>query len=213
MLTDSTGAFQEIRLLGAGRDEESYIEAFHDNLRRIFEGLRRSVLEFRSAQYILDPEARAGQHRGPPLGAREAAGGRRPLCVDEVSMTAIASSASLQDTTAASPYESTVVSLSHSEYLVWFEGLQYGQSALQKMVGGTIARAVYVSGQDWRERENGCSCRTRSNLSGGQLARVQREVDARVGLLRADHREIPEGVSRRTGFKPLNIDNMVPWFL
>ena len=83
VLTDSTGAFQEIRLLGTGHDEKSYIDAFHDSLRRDIRGLRGSVLEFRSAQYVLDPEAGAGQHCGRS-GRSGGSGGRRILCLDEV---------------------------------------------------------------------------------------------------------------------------------
>ena len=133
VLSDSSGVFEEVRVLGEAHDEENYIENFGTNLRRIFEdysprfssfvvhatfAIRRRELEsIASALSERKERAKTGEFVSLKFSDRNRFFG---FAVDHNSRV---------------PYESSVVSLSRNEFLVWFEGRQYGQTALHKMVG------------------------------------------------------------------------------
>ena len=133
VLTDSSGVFQEVRVLGDDRNEDHYIEGFSNNLRKIFAdysdrfssfvvhatfSIRRrelqSVAEALAAQR--DQQEEAGEFVSLKFNDRNRFFG---FAVENNSRV---------------PYESTVIPLSRSEFLVWFEGLQYGQPTVRKMV-------------------------------------------------------------------------------
>ncbi len=136
VLSDSSGVFEEVRVLGEDRDEETYMENFGINLRRIFEdysdrfssfvvhatfALRRRELEcIASALASQKKKTDTGEFVSLKFNERNRFFGYSASHNSRV------------------PYESSVLPLSHTEFLVWLEGLQYGQSTLHKMVGNPL---------------------------------------------------------------------------
>ena len=209
VLTDSTGAFQEIRMLGTGRDEKSYIDAFHDSLRQIFEDYADQFSSFvvHSTFSIRNRELNS---IAAALRAREAAGGDGHF----VSMkfnerNRFFGFASGHNSRV--PYESTVVSLSRNEYLVWFEGLQYGQAALQKMVGGPLhVRYAYPDGIG--ESEKRMFLQDAINLSGANWRGFNaKSLPVSVYYAQIIARYLKEFEAH--GLRPPDVNNIVPWFL
>ena len=209
VLTDSTGAFQEIRLLGTGRDEESYIDAFHDSLRRIFEDYADRFSSF-VVHSTFSIRKRELDSIAAALGARKAAGGDGHFVSmkfnDRKSFFGFASGHNSRV-----PYESTIVSLSHSEYLVWFEGLQYGQSALQKMVGGPL-HVRYAYPKRIGEREKRMFLQDAINLSGANWRGFNaKSLPVSVYYAQIIAKYLKEFETH--GLRPPDVDNIVPWFL
>lgn len=209
VLTDSTGAFQEIRLLGMAGDEESYISAFHDSLRKIF-----SEYAERFSNFVV--------HSTFSIRKRELDGIATVLDEQEkargdgyfVSMKFNGSSRFFGFSSGHNsrvPYESTIVSLSDSEYLVWFEGLQYGQSALGKMVGGPL-HVRYTYPNRISEGKKRMFLQDAINLSGANWRGFNaKSLPVSVYYAQIIARYLKEFEAH--GLPSLDIDNMVPWFL
>ena len=137
VLADSSGVFEEVRVLGDSGDEEAYLQNFSLNLRTIIADYSRRFVNFvvhtpfslrrREMESIANvfEERRAesdttGEFVVLKFNDRNRFFGFAP------------------DHNSRVPYESTVVRLSHNECLVWFEGLQYGHPVIREMVGGPL---------------------------------------------------------------------------
>ena len=209
VLTDSTGAFQEIRMLGTGRDEKSYINAFHDSLRQIFEDYADRFSSF-VVHSTFSIRKRELESIATVLGAREAADGDGHFVSmkfnDRNSFFGFASGHNSRV-----PYESTIVSLSHSDYLVWFEGLQYGQSALQKMVGGPL-HVRYAYPDRIGESEKRMFLQDAINLSGANWRGFNaKSLPVSVYYAQIIAKYLKEFEAH--GLRQPDVNNIVPWFL
>ena len=209
VLTDSTGAFQEIRQLGTGGDEEGYIEAFHDGLSGIFEDYADRFSSF-VVHSTFSIRRRELDSIAAALGAQAAARGDGYFVSmkfnDRNRFFGFAS-----EHNSRVPYESTVISLSHSEYLVWFEGLQYGQSALQKMVGGPL-HVQYAYPDRIGESEKRMFLQDAINLSGANWRGFNaKSLPVSVYYAQIIARYLKEFEAH--GLRPLDVNNIVPWFL
>lgn len=139
VLTDSSGVFKEVRVLGKSRDgdEDYYLGEFDRSLRNILEeyssdfttfavhstfSVRKKELDC-IAQIFNEKQQESGK-----IGEFVAMkfNDRNRFFGFSTSQNSLV------------PYESTIVSLSGSEYLVWFEGLQYNQPNIKQMIGGPL---------------------------------------------------------------------------
>ena len=137
VLTDTSGVFEEVRVLAKAEEEEIYLQNFTTSLRTIFEdystkysnfvvhatfSLRRSELEIIASELKRQQTERkeAGKFVALKFNDKNKFFG---FAVDHNSLV---------------PYESSVIRLSRNDFLVWFEGLQYGRPTLSKMVGRPV---------------------------------------------------------------------------
>ena len=209
VLTDSTGAFQEIRLLGTADDEESYIDAFHNSLRKIFEDYSDRFSSF-VVHSTFSIRRRELDSIAVALGAQEAAGGDGYFVSMKFNDRNCFFGFSSGHNSRV-PYESSVVSLSRSEYLVWFEGLQYGQSTLQKMVGGPL-HVRYAYPDRIGETEKRMFLQDAINLSGANWRGFNaKSLPVSVYYAQIIARYLKEFEAH--GLPRLDVDNIVPWFL
>ena len=138
VLTDSSGVFKEVRTLGEAQDEDGYLRAFSENLRSILDEYSEQFSNFvvhatfsirrRELEAIADAlSERQSQSVGGEFVSLKFNDRNRffGFAVEHNSLV---------------PYESSLVSISQNEYLVWFEGLQYGQ----RTVGGMVANPLHV---------------------------------------------------------------------
>ena len=137
VLTDSSGIFEEVRVLGEDQNEDHYIEDFSTNLRRIFADYSSrfssfvvhatfsiSRRELESVAATLEEQQNRQEESGEFVSLKFNDRNRFfGFAVDHNSRV---------------PYESTMLPLSYSEFLVWFEGLQYNQPTVRGMVGGPL---------------------------------------------------------------------------
>lgn len=209
VLTDSTGAFQEIRLLGTGINEESYIDAFHDGLRDIFTEYASQFSNF-VVHSTFSIRKRELDSIASALRTQEEAQDEGYFISMKFNDRNRFFGFSSEHNSRV-PYESTIVSLSPSEYLVWFEGLQYGQSALRKLVGGPL-HVEYAYPKKIGEREKLLFLQDAINLSGANWRGFNaKSLPVSVYYAQIIARYLKEFEAH--GLPQLDVNNMVPWFL
>ena len=113
------------------------------------------------------------------------------------------------------PYESSCISISEYEYLVWFEGLQFNNSAFTKPIGSPI----YINFWYSNNMENLKNLPFRSkllqdciNLSGANW-RGFKAKQLPVSIFYCQ--KISEFLTKfeKYGYDEIHIDNLKPWFL
>ena len=211
VLTDSSGIFEEVQILGDDTSERDYINNFGNNLRNIFEKysdryssfvvhstfkIRRNELET-IAEVLAEKKKllRNGEFVSLKFNDRNRFFG---FSVDHNSRV---------------PYESSTINLSESEYLVWFEGLQYGGTLPRKMIGNPLhVQFTYPSGELLDERHKKIYLQDAINLSGANwrgfnakslpVSVYYAQLIAKY-LKEFDRRQLP----------PVNVTAIKPWFL
>ena len=210
VLSDSSGVFEEVRVLGEAHDEEDYIESFGANLRKIFEDysskfssfvvhatftIRRRELEsIAAALSEQKKQAETGEFVSLKFNDRNSFFG---FSVDHNSRV---------------PYESTVVLLSRNEFLVWFEGLQYGQPVLRKMVGSPLhVQFTYPrEGLSWQQQR--AHLQDAINLSGANWRGFNaKSLPVSVYYAQLIAKYLKEFESH--GFPTVDVNILTPWFL
>ena len=179
VLTDSSGVFQDVKVLADANEEEEYIQSFSTSLRAIFKeyssqfssfvvhstfAIRRRELE--SIASALEEQKSQQAQPGEFVSIK---------FNDRNKFFGFAANHNTR-----TPYESTVVRLSNNEFLVWFEGLQYGRPALREMVGGPSHVQFYLStsgviARSTKSTPTRCHKPIRSKLAG-----VQCEVSSSI---------------------------------
>lgn len=169
VLTDSSGVFKEIRVLGQSDQHEPYLDQFSSEL----EGLLRdyaddfSTFAIHATFSIRQDELKRVSEVLERLQEGTDAENRTFVALKFNERNRFFGFATSQNSLV--PYESSLVQLAHDEYLVWLEGLQYGQPNVKKMVGGPmhvkfvypkrigfeqkmayLQDAINLSGANWR---------------------------------------------------------------
>ena len=212
VLTDSSGVFQEVRSLGDARDEEHYIKNFSTNLRKIF------------ADYSSDFSSFV-VHTTFSIGRRELESVAAALKDQQKRQEGTGEFVSLKfndrnrffgfaiDHNSRVPYESNVISLSHSEFLVWFEGLQYGQSTVHKMVGGGPLHVKFTyPSEGLTPDQQRAHLQDAINLSGANWRGFNaKSLPVSVYYAQLIAKYLKE--FERHGLPTVDVDIFTPWFL
>ncbi len=211
VLTDSSGVFQEVRVLGDDRNEDHYIEGFSNNLRNIFAdysdrfssfvvhatfSIRRrelqSVAEALAAQR--DQQEEAGEFVALKFNDRNRFFG---FAVENNSRV---------------PYESTVIPLSRSEFLVWFEGLQYSQPTVRKMVGNPLHVKFTYPAEGLTQEQQRTHLQDAINLSGANWRGFNaKSLPVSVYYAQLIAKYLKE--FERHGLRKVDVGILTPWFL
>lgn len=211
VLTDSSGAFEEVRVLGEGGDEESYLRDFGGNLRRIFADYSTRFDSFvvhatfairrQELQQVADVLTQQAQ-RQPNAGEFVAL-----KFNDRSRFFGFAS-----DHNSRVPYESTVTRLSREEFLVWFEGLQYGQPTLRDMVGGPLHVKFTYPREGLSERQQRDHLQDAINLSGANWRGFNaKSLPVSVYYAQLIARYLKEFDAH--GLSDVDVEVLSPWFL
>ena len=210
VLTDSSGVFKGIRVLGEGWDEDGYIQDFSTRLRRIFEeyssqftsfvvhttfSVRRRELES-IAEVLSEKQQQVAEGDFVSLKFNDrsrffgfAVGHNRRV-----------------------PYESTMISLSKNEFLVWFEGLQYGQSTVRERIGRPLhIKFTYPSDGLTRSQQR-AYLQDAINLSGANWRGFNaKSLPVSVYYAQLVARYLKE--FERHGLPSVDVGILTPWFL
>ena len=211
VLTDSSGVFQEVRVLGEEQNEDRYIEDFSANLRSIF-----VKYSSRFTSFVV--------HATFSIGRRELETVAKLLADQQAQQEEPGEFVSLKfndrnrffgfavDHNSRVPYESTLIPISHNEFLIWFEGLQYEQRTVRKMVGNPLhVKFTYPEeGLPWnRQRPH---LQDAINLSGANWRGFNAKslpVSVYYAQLIAKYLKEFEG----HGLPKVDVGILTPWFL
>ena len=210
VLTDSSGVFEEVRVLGEAQEEERYIESFSANLRKIFTdysdrfssfvvhatfAIRRSELDsIASALLEKEQQAEAGSFVSLKFNDRKGLFG---FAVDHNSRV---------------PYESTVIPLARNEYLVWFEGLQYGKSTVRELIGKPLHVEFTYPHEGLSRDQQRAHLQDAINLSGANWRGFNaKSLPVSVYYAQIIAKYLKE--FERYGLPTLDVNLLTPWFL
>ena len=136
VVSDTSGTFAEVRVLAESGNEESYLQSFAGNLHAIIDEYATRFLEcccpYKHFRYAVE-NSRASQS---VLEARQQTKKGEFVALKFNDRNRFFGFAAEHNSRV--PYESAVVKLSGSEYLVWFEGLQYGRPVVREMVAAPL---------------------------------------------------------------------------
>ena len=211
VLTDSSGVFEEIKVLGEHQNEEHYLKNFSASLRSIFTQyssrfsnfvvhatftIRRCELE--SIATVLaeqQKQAERGKFISIKFNDRNRFFG---FAIGHNSRV---------------PYESTMISLSNNEFLVWFEGLQYDQSVIRGRIGRPLyVEFLYPPSEKLSQDEQRAYLQDAINLSGANWRGFNaKSLPVSVYYAQLIAKYLKE--FERHGLPPVDIGRLTPWFL
>lgn len=211
VLTDSTGIYDTIRTLIDEPDEQSYLQGLTESIKRVLSDYRdqydRFVIhtafrlrrnEMRAIHEALNQYANEDDHRHD-LVALKFNDHNRFFGFATWNNTKV-------------PYESTYVSLSHRERLVWFEGLQYHNPTIRSRIGGPMHVELTYPHTGMEDSVLTEYLQDALNLSGANWRGFNAKsmpVSVYYSKLIADY----VGRFDEYGLPDLRFDGLPPWFL
>ena len=109
------------------------------------------------------------------------------------------------------PYESTLIRISANSYLIWFEGLQYGNSSLKERIGPPI-QVFFDYPKNYQREDIFNYLQDAINLSGANW----RGFNAKTMPVSILYARLLSGFLAafdELNFDEINIENITPWFL
>ena len=210
VLTDSSGVFEEVRTLGESQDENDYIQSFSANLRDIF-----NEYSNRFSSFVVHTTFKIRRNELEAIAS---------ILSDRHSSRTEGDFVSLKFNdrnrffgfakghNSRVPYESSLIRLSNNEFLVWFEGLQYGQPTVSKRVGNPlhIQFTFPLSGLSGDKQR--AHLQDAINLSGANWRGFNaKSLPISVYYAQIIARYLREFESRK--LPPINVNTLTPWFL
>ena len=206
VLTDSSGLFKDIQVLGEGVENDNYYEQLVSNISRIINSstYRKVSIHcpFRMSKDKILQKVMA-----------------RINADIELSVLVINNKSDFfgydYNNNGLVPYESTYIKISANEFLVWFEGLQYNNPKINKRFGNPLLIKFWFTNRqelfnDYRYKEN--LLQDCINLSGANW-RGFKAKQLPVSVFYCQR--IAEFISKFKQYKldHIEISNLKPWFL
>ena len=209
VLTDSSGVFKEIRVLGQSTDEESYMEEFSSKFEKLIRDYSANFSSFaiHATFAIRREELKCMSEVIRRLGDEEV--GREFVAMKFNGRNRFSGFDISQNSRV--PYESTVIELGHDEFLVWFEGLQNSGRNVNKVGGRPMhVKFIYPSSID-HERKM-AYLQDAVNLSGANW----RGFNAKSLPVSVYYAQIVASYLKdfeRLGLPAVDVGIIPPWFL
>ena len=210
VLTDSSGVFEEVRSLGESQNEDNYIQALSENLQGLF-----SEYSDRFSNFVVHATFAI---RRRELEAIAAALSKHRSQSDEGEFVSLKFNDRNRFFGFAAghnsrvPYESSLVRLSNREFLIWFEGLQYGQPTVGKMISNPVhVQFAYPLNELSRERER-AHLQDAINLSGANWRGFNaKSLPVSIYYAQLIAKYLKEFENQ--GLPSVDVNTLTPWFL
>ena len=211
VLTDSSGVFEDVKVLADANEEDKYIQSFSSSLRAIFKeyssrfssfvvhstfAIRRRELE--SIASALDEQKSQQTEPGEFVSLK---------FNDRNRFFGFATNHNTR-----TPYECTVIRLSRNEFLVWFEGLQYGRPVVRETVGGPLHVQFTYPRDGLTHDQQTAHLQDAINLSGANW----RGFNAKSSPVSVYYAQLIAKYLKEFenhGLPPIDVGILKPWFL
>jgi hypothetical protein len=218
VLTDSSGLYEDVRVLGKDTNERNYLARFTESLLDIFRG---HATQFK--RFAIHTPFRL---RFEEMTAIQEAISRFTLETQQHMTFAVLKFNANSDfigfsttTNARVPLESTVVPLSFQDYLVWFEGVQYHKNTVERRYSRPVHVEFIYPRYDKNFPESGLSVKEKRiylqdslNLSGANWRGFNaKSLPVSVFYAKLIARYFSE--FERLKLEECDLDNLTPWFL
>lgn len=210
VLTDSSGLFKDIKVLSSTIDPKKYLEELGQKLLTV---IRERIDEFDKFVIHTPFKLKVKELKRIKDAIQEIAEEEtgKEFAVIKVN-TKNRFFAYYFGANSLIPYESTYVKLAPKEYLVWFEGLQYGKASVAKACAGPTHVEFYYESKELSMQERKAYLQDILNLSGANWRGFNaKALPVSIFYCKLLARFIREFEAR--GNEDVNIENFKPWFL
>jgi hypothetical protein len=209
VLTESSGLFKELRILGRSEDPVDYLAQLKQNIKRIVRDYRDSFDRFviHAPYKIRGDELDSIQEVFTQFGKQNA--GQFVVLRINASNDFFGYS---QTNNSLVPFESTYVSLAWDEFLVWFEGLQYNNPKAARRYSHPVHITFHYSNVDLSTKDRLDFVQDAVNLSGANW----RGFNAKSMPVSIYYAQLIARFTNRfdeLGLPEVSLDNLLPWFL
>ncbi|MDE2826815.1 MAG: Piwi domain-containing protein [Bacteroidota bacterium] len=210
VLTDSSGIFEEVRVLGDESNERDYISNFGESLRQIFD-----EYSSRYSSFVVHSTFAIRREELETIASILNENKNRLQNGEFVSLKFSEKHRFFGFSTQHNsrvPHESTIVRLSKSEYIVWFEGLQYGQMALGRRVANPLYIQFTYPDEELSAEQRKAHLQDAINLSGANWRGFNaKSLPVSVYYAQLIARYL-KGFNHHR-FPPIDVNLFKPWFL
>lgn len=211
ILTDSSGLYEDLRVLSRSTREDTYLEQLGSNLTQVLTdyaqrfnkfaihttfAIRKSELE--AIQRVIEKYS-SQSNKSTEFVVLKFNDFNKFFGYSPGSNSMV-------------PYESTFVRLSSREYLVWFEGLQYHNPNINRRIGGPIHIDFIYPDHDLDDQKKINYLQDSLNLSGANW----RGFNAKSLPVSIYYSHLVARYLRefdRLGLEEIELSNLTPWFL
>jgi hypothetical protein len=206
---DSSGLFRKIKLLSDNSDHDSYLNGLSDNLRKI---ILEQINEFNC--FVIHT----------PFRLRKDEMNTIKKVIETLDNENDKKFAILRfndkhcymgydfGNGSLTPYESTFVRISANDYLVWFEGLQYGYSSVKERISPPVKISIDYPQKEINPFDIIKYLQDAINLSGANWRGFNAKTMP-VSILYAHLLSGFISAFDKYQFDDINIENITPWFL
>jgi len=209
VLTDSSGLFKELRILGHSNDSLDYLTQLKKNIENIVLDHRDTFNRFviHAPYKIRKDELESFQEVFANFGQTN---------LNQFVVLKINTSNDFfgysQTNNSLVPFESTYVSLSRNDYLVWFEGLQYHNPKVNRRYSHPVLITFHYSSVPLSPKDQLDFLQDAVNLSGANW----RGFNAKSLPVSIYYAQLIAGFNKKfdeLDLPELSLDNLLPWFL
>lgn len=209
VLTDSSGLFKELRVLGRSNEPREYLDQLKKNVAGIVRDHRETFDRFviHAPYKIRADELDSIKEVFVPSGE----GDSRQFVVLKINENNDFFGYSTINNSLV-PFESTYANLAGDEFLVWFEGLQYHNPKVARRYSRPIHIAFHYSKPQLSEKDHLNYLQDALNLSGANW----RGFNAKNLPVSIYYAQLIARFTNRfdeLGLPEINFENLTPWFL
>ena len=208
---DSSGIYKKIDVLGASIKKDDYIRQLKENIKNVIsEYLNDDIYK---CVIHLPFKIKKDEIQGIKNSVDSISSEHEKIEFQFIKINTDNKFFGFAENNSKVPYESSYVKLSKNEYLVWFEGLQYGRENVSKKVGNPV-HIEFIEDYALNEEERKKYLQDIINLSGANW----RGFNAKLSPISIYYPEIiAKYVSEFRKYEEdgsINISNInIPWFL
>jgi hypothetical protein len=211
ILTDASGLYRELRVLGNSTSEDAYIQTLQDNIKRVIADTAEQFDTFVLHTPFAMSRRELAAIEETIQGLTAANPDRRfiALKINDNSKFFGFQPA----TNSLVPLESTVVQLSKTDHLVWFEGLAASNPITFKRIGGPLLLSFFFPARSELDRDTAHThLQEALNLSGTNWRGFHaKSLPVSVWYSKLVARFVKEFDS--AGYRDFDIATLTPWFL
>lgn len=209
VLTDSSGLFKELRVLGRSDDSAEYLKQLKSSIQRIVEDLSDSYDRFvihapykiqrKEIDSVEEVLKACGQEDGPQFVVLKINSNNDFFGYSHTNNSLV-------------PFESTYVSIARDEFLVWFEGLQYHNPKVARRYSRPVHIQFHYASTTLSDNDRLEYLQDAINLSGANW----RGFNAKNLPVSIYYAQLIARFTKRfdeLGLPEVSVDNLNPWFL
>ena len=208
VLTDSSGLYKDLQVIGSNREKEGYLRELRENLYKIISKYKGDYNKI----VIHTPfKIRLEELKSIKKAVQEFGEDGPELVVVKINTVNKFFGYNLAVNSMV-PFESTYLQISRNEYLVWFEGMQYHNPKIYRDCAGPTHIEFYYQSRALSDKDKKSYLQDAINLSGANWRGFNaKSLPVSTYYCTLVSRFVKDFNSM--GYTEFNIDNLKPWFL